>query len=149
MSATTCDVYMFGEGTSAVHCGRPADHAGEHLVQPSAEEHAASLGRERAQRAEAPAFDLTAIRARAIADPGKPAGTCRWCGVAFDGQEDRICNSQGHLCSLTNEADVACADRAALLAELDWLHDAIADFIKRARGTIHGQRNGDADEVLR
>lgn len=133
-----------------------------------------------------PTFDLSAIRARALTDPGKPAGTCRWCGKPFDGREDRDrnCGPQAYFCSPVNEADIACADRATLVAEverldsalvasearwaercqrlaeeteraagltaeLDRIREAMAAFIKRMGGTVHGQRNGDADEVLK
>lgn len=140
----------------------------------------------------ATAFDLSAIRARALADPGKPAGACRWCGEPFDGGEQQCTSADGfRWCQRPSTDQIAAHDRAALVAEvgrravaivdaaevvsgwerrasklesaltnvarerdaaraeLDRLHEAIADFARRMRSTVHGQRNGDADEVRR
>lgn len=146
-------------------------------------------------------FDLTAIRARALADPGKPAGSCRWCDKPFVGGRQSCASADGfRWCHRPSAEQIVCADRFALVAEvqrqagevdylrrreadiieacervadggqyradivsaiqrirterdearaeLDRLHAAIAAFTERMRGTVHGQRNGDTDEVL-
>lgn len=135
-----------------------------------------------------PAFDLAAIRARALADPGKPAGTCRWCDEPMADEpaagcsgsdenaeiycegptyEDQVADDRATLVAEVERLDAAldasearwaaqCELRAeetgrasGLAAELDRIHEAIAAFVKRMGGTVHGQRNGDANEVLR